>query len=147
MDEDSKKQASGAIKLIIARFQVKRADMLVRYKIKEKYRQLMTQKLVSLLTSFEESISDGSISVTAVITPSVFRELDSTLTNHFGGSSVQIIDPAIINDEVAGIGIVNTLEERENYAEILALENRKHAAVREIEELEIEKNLANQDAI
>ena len=33
MDEDSKKQASGAIKMIINRFQVKRADMLVRYKI------------------------------------------------------------------------------------------------------------------
>ena len=147
MDEDSKKQASGAIKMIIKRFQVKRAAMLVRYKIKEKYRALMDQKLVSFFTSFEESYSEGSISVTAVIPPNVFRELDSTLNNFFGGSSIQIVDPAIINDDVAGIGIINTLEEREGYEEELAKENCKQSAERDIEELEIEKNLANVDAI
>ena len=107
----------------------------------------MDEKLVSLLTSFEESYNSGNISVTAVIAPNVFRELDSTLSNFFGGSSIQIVDPAIINDDVAGIGTINTLEEREGYEEEQAKENTKHAAERDIEELDIEKNLANEDAI
>jgi len=151
MDEDSKKQASGCIKLIQKRFKIKRANMKVRVSIGSHFKDVVKSQLEPYFQSHEtfEIEEDSIITITAIIGPQVYRDLSNRLQENFGGAVLEIIEHAIVNNDVTDIGTVGLLEERSDYEENDGDEVKQGngPAERELEELGIDRDLKVAGAI
>ena len=104
INDDTKKQAMECIKILLRKYKIKRAQMLIRITADAQYKD----ELMALMVIWSEKpkcldtiTEEGNITIEGVIEPKRFREITTTMEQDFKNiAALEVVEQSIMNKTV-----------------------------------------------